>query len=439
MKSGALILLSIFLLSTISAVEFQGKTDFQQGETFLARISGNFFEPISENDIIFLRGHTRISIVPFVEKIDNDFYIYGQLLNKQPGNYSLVIENAKILEFGQIIEKDLERNFTINENFSDFSIEPGFISTDGSFDVEVQNLKDSEIILSYKIVNESEISEEPEDGGFFDFGSLFGSESSGETGENEIKIKTGETKKINFDKNTFDSFAVQKILFSTENTNYEFPVFITSDKDERDENISGNKLRFEPSELNISLGLNSKINRTVYLFNLNSVDLENIELSFSDELKPYILLPAKNISKINENSSEKIEITFFSGSTEAMISGQIKAKTSDDFYDYISVSLDFIKNYQPVNQTGDSSTPSCFELNGTICKSNEKCENANTKVSKDGICCLSSCSVVSGSSYGKIIGWTIVIIAVGFVLWFYFFKYRKVRNPVDLLKVARRR
>src|SRR3989338_3216449 len=116
-KSLAFLLFSIlFLSSIISAVEFQGKTEFQKGETFLAKISGNFFEPISENDIIFLRGHTRISISPFVERIDGDYYVYAQLFGKGSGNYSLVIENAKISEFGRVIEQDLERNFTINEN-----------------------------------------------------------------------------------------------------------------------------------------------------------------------------------------------------------------------------------------------------------------------------------------------------------------------------------
>ena len=438
-KSAALILfLVLFSSSFFSAVEFQGKSDFQQGETFLARISGNFFEPISEIDIVFLKGHTRISIVPIVEKIDNDFYVYAQLLGKQPGNYSLVVENAKVLEFGQIVEQDLEKNFTINKNFSDFSVKPGFISTNESFSIEVQNLRNFEITLNYEIVNESEISEsESETKGFFDFGSLFGnSETSEESGENEISIKTGETKKINFDKNDFDSFVIQKILFSTENTNYEFPVFISSEKNE---NISGGgKLRFEPSEFDISLGLNSKINSTVYLFNLDNEDLENIELSFSDELKPYILLPTKNISQLDKNLSEKLEINFFSGNKEEKVEGQIRAKTQDDFYAYISVSLNFIKNYQPTNAS-DSSTPSCQEFNGTICTSTQKCENENAKVSRNGICCLSVCAEVTTSSYGKIIGWTIVVLILSFLVWFYFFKYRKTKNVVDLLKVARGR
>lgn len=434
MKIGALILLSILFFSMISAAEFQGKTDFQQGETFLVRISGNFFEPVSENDVTLLRGHTRVSFVPVVEKINNDFYVYGQLLGKQSGNYSLFIENAKVLEFGQIIEQDLEWNFTINENLSDFSVNPGFISTNESFEIEVQNLKNSEITLNYKIVNESALDSE-EESSFFDFGSLFGGGSdSNNENANEIKIKTGETKKINFDKNDFDSFTVQKILFTTENTNYELPVFISSKKSETSD---FGKLRFEPSDLNVSLGLNSKTNRTIYLSNIFDEDLENVELSFSDELKPYILLPLKNISKISKNSSEKIEITFFSGSKEAVISGQIRAKSSDDFYDYVSVSLDFIKNYQPSN-VSSSSTPSCSELNGTICKSNEKCENGNTKVSRDGICCLSVCTEIATSSYGKIIGWTIVIVVIVFVAWFYFFKYKKVRTPVDLLNPRRR-
>ena len=442
-KSVALFLfLTLFLFSFVSAVEFQGKSDFQQGATFLTKISGNFFEPISENDIIFLRGHTRISLVPVVEKIDGDFYVYAQLLGKQSGNYSVVVENAKVLEFGQIIERDLEKNFTINENFSDFSIEPGFISTNESFEIEVRNLRNFEITLNYKIVNESEISKsESENSGFFDFGSLFGgSEKTRETGGNEIKIKTGEIKKINFDKNDFDSFAIQKILFTAENTNYEFPVFISAGNSAEEVNASQQgKLKFEPAELNVPLGLSSKTNRTVYLFNLAGSDLKNLEFSFSDSLKPYVLLPSNSLSQLDKNSSEKLEITFFSGDNEEKIEGQIRAKTEDDFYAYISVSLNFTKDYSPINETPDFSTPLCSEMNGTICTNIQKCENGNTKVSKDGICCLSICSETKGSSYGKIIGWFLVILVLLFVLWFYFFRYRKIKNVVDLLKVAKGR
>ncbi len=427
----------LFLSSIISAVEFQGKTEFQKGETFFVKIVGNFFEPISENDIIFLKGHTRISISPFLERIDGDYYVYAQLFGKESGNYSLVVENAKISEFGQIIEQDLERNFTINENFSDFSVEPGFISTNESFEVEIQNLRNFEITLDYKIINQSVIQEsESEDGGFFDFGSFFGNSESETSNSNGIKIKTGETKKIIFQTKNFSSFTIQNIIFSTENTNFEFPVFITTEKNEN--NSASGKIRFEPSEFDISLGFNSKTNRTAYVFNLDAKEkLEDLQISFSDELKPYMSVSKKNISSIGENSSEKIDITFFSGDKEGKIEGQIRVKTTDDFYDYISVTLNIIKNFDP-NQSVDSSTPLCIEMNGTICKpSTERCDGGNTKVARNGICCLSTCVAVSGSSYGKIIGWTIVVFAILFVLWFYFFKYKKTKNVVDLLKVAR--
>ena len=437
MKIGLLILLSILLLSSISAVEFQGKTDFQQGETFFAKISGNFFEPISESGIIFLKGHTRISMIPIVEKIDGDYYISAQLFGKSPGNYSLVVGNVKISQFGQIIAQNLERNFTINENRSDFSIEPGFVSTNKSFEVKIQNLKDSEITLDYKIFNESEISGELGGSGFFDFSSFFGSSGTSENGGTGIKIKTGETKKIIFPAKDFSSFAIQKILFTSENTNYELPVFISAN---RTEIISeSGRIKFDPSEIKISLGLNSRTNKTIYLFNLGFEDLENLELSFSDSLKPYLSVSKKNISSLGKNSSEGIEISFFSGDKEEKIEGQIKAKTQDDFYDYVSVSLNFIKNYLQSNAS-DSSTPFCSELNGTLCDSSrEICESGNSKVSRDGICCLSACVPISGSSYGKIIGWTILVIAICFVAWFYFFKYRKTKNVIDLLKVARGR
>ena len=94
----------LFLFPLAIAIEIDMKTDFNQGETLIAKISGNFYEPISREDIVFNRDHVRTSIIPFVAKIDNDFYIYAQLLYKSPNNYSIIIENARFIQGNKIIE-----------------------------------------------------------------------------------------------------------------------------------------------------------------------------------------------------------------------------------------------------------------------------------------------------------------------------------------------
>lgn len=426
--------LSIFLILLVlpvisAAVEFDMKSNFSQDETFLARVSGNFFKPIVESDIEFFKNHVRTSIAPFVQEIENDFYIYAQLLGKEPNNYSMVIKGAKYYEGNQIIEDDLRQNFTIVENLSDFSIEPGFIFTNEDFSIEVQNQRNNQITINYKILNDSEIASS---GGFFDY--FFSSEETSQ-GESSINLKTGETKKIDFEIKDFDSFTIQKIQLSTENTIYQVPVYINAETEESIEDSTGNKIRFQPRELDISLPLNSKTTRVVRLFNLVEEDLEDLEITFSDSLKPYLSLPKESITSLNKNSSERVELIFTSLSEEDFIEGQIRAKTDDDFYSTMAVTLNFTENYQSL--PGDDVTiQTCQELGGIICTLNQECQGSN-EVTRDGICCLDSCIEVQESSTGKIIGWLIISFIIILLVWFYFKKYRGVRNPIDLLKIAK--
>ena len=433
MKKEVVFLFAIFLIfSFVSAVEFDVKTSYDKDETFIARISGNFFTSPNQGNIIFFKEHTRVSIIPTVQKIGTDFYVYAQLLGKIPGNYSIMMENAKYYQSGILTESDLSKNFTISENQSEFTINPGVIFTKSNFSIQVQNLLNSQITLGYGIFNDSAISDG--DGGFFD--SFFGSTSSDKK-YNKIILKSGEIKKIDFNKDDFFPFEVQEIELSTNNMSYLIPVYINANKTQ---NISEEKthISFETSEFNITLPLNSNTSRIVYLFNLGENDLSNVEILFSDSLKPYISLSENNISEIGKNKSEKIEIFFNSNGMEQTITGQIKAKTQDDFYAYIDVSLNFVKNFQP--SENDSSVPLCSEKSGTICGDGEFC-SGNSEISSDGNCCLDSCIQETADSgiRWKIIGWIIVLAIILFVSWFYFFKYKKTKNVVDLLKVARRR
>ena len=352
-------LFAILLLSSfISAVEFDVKSSYEKDETFIARISGNFFEQPSQGNIIFLKEHTRVSIIPVVRQISGDFYVYAQLLGKSPGNYSIVIEDAKYYQSGVLKESDLGKNFTISETQADFTINPGFVFAKTNFSIDVQNIVDSQIIVSYGIFNTSEFSEES--GGFLD--SFFESGSDTQK-KSQANIKSGEIKKINFNKDDFTPFTIQQIELSTNTTSYLIPVFINANKSKSisesgTETISEEKIKieFDLSEINVTLPMNSKTTRVVYLSNLGDLDLENLELLFSDSLKDYVSLSKENISGLGKNKSEKIEIIFNSSGMEQTIMGQIKAKTQDDFYAYIDVTLNFVKDFRFSNEN-DSSIP----------------------------------------------------------------------------------
>ena len=132
----------LLIIPSVYAVEFDMKSSFDKDETLLAKISGNFFESISSDDLTLYRGGNRIPMAFSVKKIDNDFYIYAQLLGKTPDNYTFFVNDAKYFQSGVLVEGDLSKNFTILENSSDFKISPGYIYSDGDFFVEVENLMD---------------------------------------------------------------------------------------------------------------------------------------------------------------------------------------------------------------------------------------------------------------------------------------------------------
>ena len=231
--------------------------------------------------------------------------------------------------------------------------------------------------------------------------------------------------------------SLQTLELSSNNTFYNIPVYLTSN-----DSVSGNGtttsgkeiIQFESPELNISMPLNSKTTRSIYLANLGDSNLDEIEISLSDSLKPYVVLPSDNLS-LNKNSSKKIDFQFFSGSNELEVEGQIKAKTQNDFYAYIPVNLVFAKNFS-ASSDGDLTIPLCSELNGIICSRGESCAG-DSEVARDGVCCLATCEKPSGMSLSwRIIGWIIAgIIFIVFILLL--LKYKNVKNVPDLLNPRR--
>ncbi len=62
MKKIFFIILLILILPAISAIEFDMKAEFAQGETLMAKVSGNFIEPIINENIFLYRGHIRVPL-----------------------------------------------------------------------------------------------------------------------------------------------------------------------------------------------------------------------------------------------------------------------------------------------------------------------------------------------------------------------------------------
>ncbi|MEM4325998.1 MAG: hypothetical protein QXU40_01730, partial [Candidatus Pacearchaeota archaeon] len=177
-------------------------TEFNNTGNFLIFIPGYFIDRITQDDVFFYRDHERVPIVYDVLKVEDGYYISAILLNKRPGNYSLIIKNVRHKEGIRESRDDIIKNFSIKEGVADFYVTPGLLllSNPDNFSIEIQNLKNE--ILKVRIITPNEL---------YVFNDL-----------NEIDLSPGGSKEIHF---KINKGAVQKssffstILFLSENTN----------------------------------------------------------------------------------------------------------------------------------------------------------------------------------------------------------------------------
>jgi len=393
------IFLAILIFPLTSAVEFQLKEDFDKGETLLAKVSGNFLEQPSKDNVFFYRGTVRIPVVYAVAKINDEFYIYALLTGKNEGNYSVALENIRYMKGAEISEEDIVRNFTITEDTADFSVNPGFLITSEDFSLELQNLQESQITVQITASEKLEAT-------------------------NFLNLKSGETKKINFKLNTQESF-LEEIALSSENTNYSVPVFIFSTVTTEEKKDAG--FEFQPDTVGVSMATDSDTKRIIYLVNTGKETIENITFSVSGILEPYVILSPETINDLEENSTEKLEIFLISDTEVAVIEGKITAHT-ENFSSSVTLVLNFIKDYIPAEgEDGEVIVTTCGQLEGIICSQEEECSEEPVFV-RDGVCCLATCEEVKESSTGKIIGWLIIISIILALFWFFKKRYFGVKR-----------
>ncbi len=402
-------ILILFLLPTILAIEFDINDEFSQGETLIAKVSGNFLQSLQKENVFFYRAHVRIPLEYDIKKINDDYYIYALLAEKPEGNYSLVLEDIKYMKGVEVSEEDAIKNFSINNQTIDFSINPGFAS-DNEFFIEVQNFQDREITIEIKTKEDKN--------------------DSGEFYANPITLKSGKKQKIYFD------FEVQEPIFqfielSTENLIYNIPSYIPISE------ITGDEVfTFSSENLMVSANTSTETKRTIYLYNTGDEPIENVVLSLSDSLKNYVNLSKENIDKIDPNSNIPIELTFFS-EDEFDLDGHVKASYDSEII-YSQISVKFIENYiPPPTPPQDYMTKTCSEMNYQICSLDEDC-SVDKISAKEEFCCPGQCNTKPKSSpAGKIIGIIIFIAIVVFLFWFYKKKYKGVKKPINLLKLAK--
>jgi hypothetical protein len=436
MKKGGLILLLLLLVPLVASLEFEMSEEFKQGETVITKISGNFLEPILEENIFFYRAHNKIPLNYDLINIEGEYYLYFQLSDKEPANYSINITGAKYYQGINPVEEDIIKKFTIINETTDFSVNPGFVSTKENFFLEVQNFQNSKIIVDIKLPEDSDETED-----FFT--SLF-STSEG-TGE-EVDVLSGEIKKINFILGELNESILTEVELSSGDTSYTIPIYLIQNSTKEDLNQI-KEYEFEPSQFKtINISTNSSTTRILNLKNTGTMTMYNITLDVADSLRDFVTLSLTEIEELEANETVKLEAYIYSGNESQKIEGHIKAKDYQNYYAYSMLNLNVLEGYIPSpeeNITDGKIIPpavskTCEEREGTICGDGEECSE-DPVTARDGSCCLAECKKIEeeGGGSGKWIGWGIVILVVLFVLWFLKFKYKRARRPLDLFQIAK--
>lgn len=427
------VLLSLLILSFIpivSAIGINMNSNFSQGQTLTAQVTGNFVNPIQiQNILLYYNGHVRVSFIPFVDKVNNTYYFYGQLDGKVPGNYSLVLKGVSYTDSsGNVQNTDISQDFLITNNTTDFTVDPGFVDTSEDFYINVKNPGNNDIIVNYGLQNSS-TQAAPANQGFF--ASLFGNSNTITSGQN-IDIPSGQTEKVLFQVENFSGPMVA--VLSTANTTYSIPVII---EPVSVIGITPGMLQVQPSYINVSISTNSNTTRYLYLSNSGGQNLTNVSLVLSDDLVPYVSLSTNNV-EVDTNSSIQIPMNITSYGVENSTTGYITTNYGSVTV-YTTVQLNFSNNYvPPVVSNNSSPFYTCIQLSGTICNSTTTC-NGQTQNAEDGNCCLGTCesAQANNSAAGPIIGWTILIIIVIIGAWFFLKKFRKAKRPFNLLEAAK--
>lgn len=413
MQKEIILILMLVLISSVSAIDLNVKDTFAQGETFYATLEGDINSVLSQNNVIFYRGHTRVPIEATFLQINNTYYISAQLLGKQPGNYSIEIQDLEYIELREQKTIDLVKNFTISEDIADFIVEPELIITESDFKINLENLVSSQIEIS----------------------------SDSWEGVNSFKIPSGENQEIDFSINNLEASELVFIKLSSTNTEYLVPIYI--DKEPKQKIV---KIDVEPLELIVQMSTNVSYNysRIIYINNTGDFDLEDISIILSDSLEPYTNLSTDFISEISEGDSVKIGAFFFPNDSSNDVCGAIYFEINSEIYQTLPVFLNMTESYIPISTDNEitendlSLTKSCEQLNGNVCEDNEDCEGV-IENSLNGNCCIGKCAKKESSgSTSKIVGWVLIIGVIAFVVWFYLTKYKGVKPSVDLLKFSRK-
>ena len=402
MKKSVMIVFCILLLSGfVSAISTDLKANYDRGETIIAEIKGNILEPITKEQVDFIRGHVSVPFDYDLKKLGEKYFLWASAPTNE-NNYTLVIKDIVTTENGKTTKINFEQNFSVAGNFSDYNIKPGFIFTREDFSVDIYFNEDSENKIN---------------AGF---------------PSREIILKPG--------KNTIE-FSIEEAnetgLYMIEIGKYAFPAYIFV------EEVNGRQigkkpmLRFEPERIASIMLIGEKSAYPFQIVNFGDWDVGDIEIDYDENIfsidRETIGLKAKEGIELNASFigdiSEEMKIKGISRIITARAGGyafelpvvinftekQEEAKTP------------YLNNYTRLSY--------CSELKGKVCVAEENC-TGETKTSLDGACCIGACAKkeIESGNYSWI-GWLIAGIVL-LVIMYAYLRYKKAKGTDKFAEIT---
>lgn len=380
-----LFLFLVTLFPIVSALDINMNSNVSKGETIIASLSGNFLDPVIKDNIYFYRGHVRTSFDYDVAKIGDIYYIYVLTANKAENNYSINISGVRYMVGSQLSTEQISKSFAITNKTADFSVNPGFIITNGNFSIKIQNLQSFPITINIETeINSGSAS------GIFEF--TFKGEKAGQS----INLSPGELRDLYVGIKDISGITIRTITLSANNTEYKILSYL----------ILGN----------VSVPLLNETNATNYNQTNNT---NTTECSFFGKLF--------GTCDTNSVQNETQENETFTNETNETSNN---APNAD--YEVIKVGnrTFVVKDGEVLNESATLKT--CAQINGDVCSSEEICRNA-TIYAKDAKCCISKCVKQEEKTNSRYIGWIMLGILVLIVLWFFIKRYGGTKNKKDVL------
>ncbi len=388
-RSSLFILAFLFQLSLAAAIETSLKQTYPPGETMIISLEGNFIEPLTSESISFYSGRIQIPLLSGIAKIEEKYYLYA-LLQSQARNYSLKIKNAHFIENGLEETRDLEFNFSVSGNITDFSIDPGLVVTGENFSIKIQS-KSKTLTVNAKVQN-TNLSK-------------------------SLSVPAGQTKSFSFLVSEFPS-AFSFLEISSENTKYMLPVKITSLRSAINQTTNKTSMEFSQKIINITALKNVKTSFTLLLKNTGDIPLENISLSTINTLE----ITPKSISLLEPGNSKEFNLTIILGDEQFF--ARVTAQTPTAFAE-IPIYATATENESEVVLPPKPELESCELLGGKICKAEEICKGDLVN-SRDSKCCKGACEKQKiQSNTGRYIAIGVIALIILLII---FFAVRKSRT-----------